>query len=143
MVCGYGGRVCLCLCVGVCVWAGGGALSCRRTFDVVVDDVVGMQVFQASEHMLGHPNDLKLPHGPTAVELLQDGAALARLHEQVQVLVPQHRAVQLSDVLVTEARLDLHVGGLEVLYRDLGKTRHGSCLQYAIYSVPLAIVYCR
>ena len=68
MVCGYGGRVCLCLCVGVCVWAGGGALSCRRTFDVVVDDVVGMQVFQASEHMLGHPNDLKLPHGPTAVE---------------------------------------------------------------------------
>jgi len=84
-----------------------------------MDDIVGVQVLQPPEHLLGHPDDLELPHGPTAVHLLQHRAPLARLHEEVQLLVPEQRAVQLRHVLVPELGLDLHVGHSEVLHRNL------------------------
>lgn len=81
----------------------------------MVDDVVRVQVLQASQDLLGHPDDLELPHGSAAVQLLQDGSAFASLHEQVDILVPEHGAVQLSDVLVAQAGLELHVRCLKVL----------------------------
>lgn len=98
-----------------------GALS--RTFDVVVDDVVRVQILQTPQDLLGHPDDLKLPHGPAAVQLLQNRAALPRLHEQVDALVPQQGAVELRDVVVTETGLELHVGRFEVLHGDLEEPR--------------------
>lgn len=66
----------------------------------MVDDVVRVQVLQAPQDLLGHPNDLKLPHGPTVVQLLQDGAPFPSLHEQVDRLVPEDGAKQLGDVVV-------------------------------------------
>lgn len=85
----------------------------------MVDDVVRVQVLQAPQDLLGHPDDLELPHGPTALQLLQDGAALSGLHEQVNAVVVQQGAVELSDVLVAEAGLELHVGCFKTLYGDL------------------------
>lgn len=93
--------------------------SFSLTFDVMVDDVVRVQVLQAPQDLLGHPDDLELPHGPAAVQLLQDRAALSGLHEQVDTLVPEHSAVELSDVLVAEPGLELHVGCFKVLHGDL------------------------
>lgn len=96
------------------------AKCCILTLDVVVDDVVRVQVLQTPQNLLGHPNDLKLPHGPTAVQLLQDGASFSRLHEQVDRLVPEDSAEQLSDVVVAEAGLEFYVSRLKVLQGDLG-----------------------
>lgn len=89
------------------------------TFDVVVDDFVRVQVLQPTQDLLGHPDDLELPHGPAAVQLLQDRAAFPGLHEQVDGLVPEHGAVQLRDVLMAESGLELHIGCFEVLNGDL------------------------
>ena len=85
----------------------------------MVDDVVGVEVLQPPEDLPGHPDNLKLPHGPAAVHLLQHRAPLARLHEEVEHLVPQQGAVQLRYVLVAELGLDLHIGRSEVLHRNL------------------------
>lgn len=93
--------------------------SLALTFDVVMDDVVWVEVLQASQDLLGHPDDLKLPQWPTAVQLLQNWAALASLHEQVDALVPQQSTIQLSDILMAEAGLELHVSCLKVLHGDL------------------------
>lgn len=94
--------------------------SLALTFDVVVDDFVRVQVLQASQDLLGHPDDLKLPHRPTAVQLLQDWAALSGLHEQVDVLVPEQSAVEFGNVLVAEPSLELNICSFEVFQRNLG-----------------------
>lgn len=85
----------------------------------MVNDVVRVQVLQAPQDLLGHPDDLELPHWSTAVQLLQDGAALAGLHEQVDAPLPEQNAVQFGDVLVAEAGLELHISCFEVLHGDL------------------------
>lgn len=68
-----------------------------------------MQVLQAPQDLLGHPDDLELPHGPTALQLLQDGAAPSGLHEQVDALVVKQSTIKFSDVLMAEPGLEFHV----------------------------------
>lgn len=89
------------------------------TFDVVMDDFVRMQVLKTPQHLLGHPDDLKLPHGSVAVQLLQDRATLSGLHEQVDRLVPEQSAIELSYVLVSEPGLELHISCFKVLHGNL------------------------
>lgn len=98
------------------------------TFDVVVDDVVRVQVGQAAQDLLGHPDDLELPHGSAAVQLLQHRAAFSSLHEEVDALVEEQSAVELCDVLVPKPGLEFHVGCFEVLDGDLRGQRF-SCQQ--------------
>lgn len=78
-----------------------------------------MEVLQGPQDLLGYPDDLKLSHGPTAVQLFQDGAALSGLHEQVDVLFVEEGPIERSDVLVTESGLEFYVGRFKVLQRDL------------------------
>lgn len=78
-----------------------------------------MQVLQAPQDLLGHPDDLKLPHGPTAVQLLQNGATLSGLHEQLDALVIQQSTIEFCDVLVAEPGLEFHIGCFEIFDRDL------------------------
>lgn len=85
----------------------------------MVDDVVRVQVLQPPQDLLGDPDDLELPHGAAALQLLQDRAALAGLHEQVDAPVVQQHAVELRDVLVTEAGLEFHIGRFEILHGNL------------------------
>lgn len=85
----------------------------------MVDDVVRVKVLQAPQDLLGHPDDLELPHGPTAVQLLQDRATLSGLHEQVDALVPEQSAIELSNVFMAVPGLELHIGCFKVLQGDL------------------------
>lgn len=97
-----------------------------------MDDFVRVQVLQAPQDLFGHPDDLELSHGPTAVQLLQNGATFSGLHEQVDALVAEQSAIELSNVLVPETSLELHIGCFKVLYRNLWdcKTMHNYNLTY-------------
>lgn len=89
------------------------------TFDVVVDNVVRVQVLQASQNLLRDPDDLELSHRTTALQLLQNRAPFACFHEQMHRLLPQQCPIELSYVLVPEPGLDFHICRLEMLHRNL------------------------
>ncbi|CAB1349420.1 unnamed protein product, partial [Coregonus sp. 'balchen'] len=57
---------------------------------------------RAPEDLLGDPDDLKLPHGATAVQFFQNRPSLASFHEQVDVLVPEESTIELCNVLVLQ-----------------------------------------
>lgn len=104
----------------------------RLTFDIVVNHPLRVQEIQPLENVLGHPDNFELSHGATALELFQDGASLTGLHEQVHGLIPQDGAVQLGDILVPEARLDLHVGRLKLIHGDLEHKSASEILNHAL-----------
>lgn len=85
----------------------------------MVDDIVRVQILQSTQNLLRDPNDLKLSHGTAALQLLQYRATFSSLHEEIHTLLPQQGTIQLSNVLMTEPSLDLHICWFEVLQRDL------------------------
>lgn len=85
------------------------------TFDVMVDDPMAVQILEGLKNLSRDPDDLRLPHWPTAVQLFQDGATLSGLHEHVQGALPQDSPEQLGHILVAKPGLDLHVRTPEVL----------------------------
>lgn len=58
------------------------------TFDIVVDDFLGVQKIKSLENVLCHPDNFKFSHGPTALQLLQDRPSLAGFHEEMDSVAP-------------------------------------------------------
>lgn len=84
-------------------------------------DIVRVQILQSTQNLLRDPNDLKLSHWTATLQLLQNRATFTSLHKEIHTLLPQQSPIQLSNVLMTEPSLDLHVCWLEVLQGNLHK----------------------
>lgn len=69
--------------------------------------------------MLCHPNNFEFSHWSTALQFLQNRPSLACFHKEMDSFTPQDCAIQLCDVLVPEASLDLHIRWLKLIYWDL------------------------
>lgn len=58
------------------------------TFNIMVDHFFGVQKIESLENVLRHPNNFKFSHGPTALQLFQNGTSLACFHEEMNSITP-------------------------------------------------------